>query len=105
MVGSTGNRSPYLIDTGASDVAIPEVTANRLGLQRGRPVRYQTANGHVTGYQTQLDSVAIGPLLVNDVRASINPGYRADEILLGMTVLRRLEFTQRGNTLILRPHR
>ena len=50
-----------------------------------------------------LDSVMIGPIEIKNVRASINPGLRGKEILLGMSVLKRVEFTQRGDTLILRP--
>jgi aspartyl protease family protein len=102
----TVNGSPveFLLDTGASDVAIPAALAERLGLKRGYPVQYRTANGTVTAYHTTLDSVAIGPLVVHDVPASINPGMQDMDILLGMSVLRHVEFTQRGDTLILRPH-
>ncbi|HSH30358.1 MAG TPA: TIGR02281 family clan AA aspartic protease [Thiohalobacter sp.] len=98
-----GQPVRFMIDTGASDVAIPADIAARLGLERGRAVRYQTANGFATGYLTRLDQLAIGDLVVRDVRASINPTYRSEDILLGMSVLRRLEFTQRGDRLILRP--
>ena len=102
----TVNAQPveFLLDTGASDVAIPVEVADRLGLKRGVPVQYQTANGVVTAYRTQLDSVSIGPIIVHDVPASINPGLKDMEILLGMSVLKRVEFTQRGDTLILRPY-
>ena len=51
-----------------------------------------------------LDSVTIGPIVVRNVPASINPGLRDMDILLGMSVLKRIEFTQRGDTLILRPY-
>jgi aspartyl protease family protein len=37
------------------------------------------------------------------VRADLNPGMTDDQILLGMSVLKQLEFTQRGDTLVLRP--
>jgi aspartyl protease family protein len=94
----------FLLDTGASDVAIPVDLAEQLGLERGPAVQYQTANGVVTAYRTTLDSVAIGPLVIRDVPASINPGLQDMEILLGMSVLKRIEFTQRGETLILRPY-
>jgi aspartyl protease family protein len=99
-----GNLVEFLLDTGASDVAIPAELADRLGLGRGEPVRYQTANGTVTAYRTTIDSVSIGPLVIRNVSASINPGMRDMEILLGMSVLKHIEFTQRGDTLILRPH-
>ena len=106
VTSGTVNGVPveFLLDTGASDVAIPASLADRLGLQRGQPVQYQTANGTVTAWRTHIDSVAIGPMVVNNVPASINPGMRDMEILLGMSVLKHVEFTQRGDTLILRPH-
>ena len=94
----------FLLDTGASDVAIPAELAEQLGLKRGAAVQYQTANGVVTAYRTVLDSVSIGPIVVRNVPASINPGLKDMEILLGMSVLKRIEFTQRGDTLILRPY-
>lgn len=99
-----GQPVEFMLDTGASDVAIPAKLADSLGLRRGRPVQYQTANGIVTAYRTTLDSVSIGPMIVHNVAASINPGMQDMEILLGMSVLKHVEFTQRGDTLILRPH-
>lgn len=97
-----GTTVQFMLDTGATDVAIPEKLANRLSLRKGAEKRYNTANGIVTAYSTMLDSVAIGPIVIPNVRASINPGLKGDEILLGMSVLKRIEFTQRGDTLILR---
>jgi aspartyl protease family protein len=99
-----GRAVEFLLDTGATDVAIPVQLADELGLERGAAVRYQTANGSITAWLTRLDSVRIGPLEIRDVAASINPGMGDMEILLGMSVLKRIEFTQRGDTLILRPY-
>ena len=99
-----GKRVEFLLDTGASDVAIPSELAASLGLEHGAPMQYQTANGMVTAYMARLDSVSIGPIVIRDVTASINPGMGDMEILLGMSVLKRIEFTQRGDTLILRPY-
>ena len=99
-----GQTVEFMLDTGASDVAIPAKLADELGLKRGQPVQYQTANGIVTAYRTTLDSVSIGPMIVRNVSASINPGMQDMEILLGMSVLKHVEFTQRGDTLILRPY-
>ena len=99
-----GQSVEFMLDTGASDVAIPAKLAQELGLKRGAAVQYQTANGVVTAYRTTLESVAIGPMVIRNVPASINPGMRDMEILLGMSVLKHVEFTQRGDTLILRPN-
>lgn len=98
-----GKMVQFMLDTGATDVAIPERVAEQLDLRRGPEKKYRTANGIVTAYSTILDSVSIGPIEVRAVRASINPALKGKEILLGMSVLKRVEFTQRGDTLILRP--
>lgn len=92
----------FMLDTGASDISVPEPVAQRLGLRRGAPVRYQTANGVITGYATVLDAVRLGDIELRGVRASINPHMGGEEVLLGMSFLRHLEFTQRGDTLTLR---
>lgn len=98
-----GKTVQFMLDTGATDVAIPARVAKELALRRGPEKKYSTANGMVTAYSTILDSVSIGPIEVRGVRASINPALKGREILLGMSVLKRIEFTQRGDTLILRP--
>lgn len=92
----------FLLDTGASDVSIPQSVAERLGLQRGAEIRYQTANGIITGYATRLDSITVGTITLHNIRASINPYMDGNEILLGMSFLRHLELVQRNNTLTLR---
>ncbi|VAW87911.1 Aspartyl protease [hydrothermal vent metagenome] len=98
-----GYEVEFMLDTGATDVAIGSVLAQELGLKKGRPRIYHTANGQVLGYLTRLDTVRIGNILINEVRGSINPGLKGQQVLLGMSFLKHLEFTQRGDTLILRP--
>ena len=99
-----GQLVEFLLDTGASDVSIPAPVAQRLGLQPGQARIYRTANGQITAYDTRLDSLALGEIRLQDVRASINPHMDGETILLGMSFLRHLEFTQRGDTLIIRQH-
>ena len=99
-----GHDVVFMLDTGASDVSIPEAIARDIGLKKGRPMVYQTANGRITVYATQLDDVALGDIRLHDVRATINPHYASDDILLGMSFLKHLEFTQRGDTLTLRQY-
>lgn len=94
----------FMLDTGASDVSVPETVARRLGLQRGAPRVYSTANGTITAYQTLLPTLSLGDIVLYDVRASINPYMDDDTILLGMSFLKHLEFTQRGDTLIIRQY-
>ncbi len=99
-----GKPVTFMLDTGATGVAIPEAVAQRLQIPRGRPYRTQTANGLSTSYAATLDSVAVGEIELRDVQAGIAPGLLMEEILLGMSFLKHIEFTQRGDTLILRQY-
>ncbi len=93
----------FLVDTGATDVALSEALAERLRLQRGGGAISQTANGPVAVWQTVLDQVRIGSIALGDVRASILPTMRADDpVLLGMSFLRQVELVQREGQLLLR---
>lgn len=92
----------FMLDTGASDVSIPLQIAEGLGLKKGRSVVYQTANGAITAWQTTLDEIQLGELRLGPVRASINPRMSGDSILLGMSFLKQLDFSQQGNTLTLK---
>ncbi len=92
----------FLVDTGATDVAIPAALAQRLNLKKGRKGISRTANGDTTTYKTVLDSVDLGGLVQYDVRASILPGMMGNDVLLGMSYLKHLEIIQRGKELKLR---
>ncbi|MHC6227704.1 retropepsin-like aspartic protease family protein [Pseudomonas sp. X10] len=92
----------FMLDTGATDVAIPERLARELDLARGAPVMLSTANGRTQGYRTRLDSLQLGDIHLRDVRALVVPGLDGEQVLLGMSALKQLEFTQRSGTLLLR---
>jgi len=94
----------FMLDTGATDVSIPAVIAHKLNLKPGSTATYQTANGPVDVRLTRLETISLGDISLHNVRATINPGYKSNEILLGMSFLKHLEFSQRGNTLTLRQH-
>lgn len=101
-----GHDVEFMLDTGATDVAISADTARELNLKRGREVRVTTANGVITAYQARLDQVELGAISLNNIKATINPYMDADdEILLGMSFLKKLEMIQRGDTLILRKYK
>lgn len=97
-----GEPVRFLLDTGATDVSVPGALAARLGLRRGRPGRAYTANGTVIVYDTRLDEVALGPIVLDNVRAHINPAMGGDIVLLGMSFMRHLELNQKGGVLTLR---
>lgn len=96
-----GHAVKFMLDTGASDISIPEAVAKEIGLERGQPMQYRTANGMITAFTTQLDLVTLGGLEQHDIRGSINPYMDGDHILLGMSFLGDLDFRQSGGVLTL----
>ena len=97
-----GEPVTFLLDTGATQVAVPIEVARRLGLRAGTAITISTANGYATAHRTQLASLQLGDILLRDVEALIAPGMGGEEVLLGMSALKQLEFTQKGGTLVLR---
>jgi aspartyl protease family protein len=107
MAGGTINGEPvqFMLDTGATQIAVPKALADRLRLKRGMPVELLTAAGPSRGYSTRLESVRLATIEGKDVGAIIVDALHPDVVLLGMNFLRRLEIVQRGDELILRPPR
>lgn len=97
-----GKQVVFLLDTGASDVAIPESLANKIGLLKGQAIFVKTANGNAKAYRTQLDSVALGDIKRYDLNASILTNIDGEEVLLGMNFLKHFEIIQKGKTLTIR---
>ena len=102
----TINESPviFLLDTGATQVSIPAHIADELQLQSFGSYPVQTAYGTVTVYRTELDQLSIGNIFLYNVAAHINPAMKSDQILLGMSALKKVEFSQTGKQLTLREH-
>ncbi|MFL1526868.1 TIGR02281 family clan AA aspartic protease [Pseudomonas sp. O230] len=97
-----GQPVDFMLDTGATDVAIPAEMAERLKLEQGFGVTLSTANGRTEGYRTRVDRLQLGDIVLRDVRAIVVPGLDGQQVLLGMSALNKLEFTQRGGTMLLR---
>lgn len=100
-----GSQLEFLLDTGATDISIPQHIADKLGLKKLYPIEIYTANGIAKAFGTKIKSAAIGKIVLHDLNASINPNVDDDTVLLGMNFLKRIEFTQRGDTLILKQYR
>ena len=98
-----GHPVTFLVDTGASQIAVPPQLAQQLDLKRGVPIQLMTAAGPARGYMTRLQSVELASLSLNDASAIIAEGMHPEMVLLGMNFLRQLEITQRGDELILKP--
>lgn len=92
----------FLLDTGATDVAIPAAIARKAGLNQGYISQAATANGIIQVYSTILDELQLGNIRLHDIKASITPSMGGETILLGMSALKQIEFMQRGSNLTLR---
>ncbi|MES2602737.1 MAG: TIGR02281 family clan AA aspartic protease [Pseudomonadota bacterium] len=93
-----GRRLGFMVDTGASVIALNESSAALIGI-RPRPSEYtanvSTANGSIKAARTRLAMVDIGGLVVRDVDALVLPDEALSENLLGLSYLsklRRYEF-------------
>jgi len=93
-----GNVVMFLVDTGATDVAVSEKMARAMGLDFGPRIRVMTAAGPVNAWVTRLDQVSLGSLELSDVRATITPGLN-DAALLGMSFLKHFSLRQDGDQL------
>lgn len=97
-----GGSVRFLVDTGASAIALPAGDARRLGIDylRGRRGVTQTAAGPTTMYVVRLDTVRVGGIELQAVDAIvIEQGLGV--ALLGMTFLNRVEMRREGATMTL----
>lgn len=100
-----GNSAEFLVDTGASEVSVPESIARQLNLVSGTPLQRYTANGVITVYASRISQLSIGDIHLYDVFATINPYMNEPQVLLGMSALKQVEFNQQGETLVLKQYR
>lgn len=99
-----GRPVNFMVDTGASSVALSATQAEALGVRYRRPDRagpVQTAAGVVTGYQVKLAEVRIGALRLTQVDAIVLDGPHPPQPLLGMSFLRRTRMRNEAGALVL----
>ena len=105
-VGSiNGLPVSFLVDTGASQVALNADEARRLGIDfrvSGTPAAVGTASGVVRAWAITLDTVKVGSLELRNVGAVVLEGNTPQHALLGMTYLGRLEINNDGRLMTLR---
>ena len=95
------NGSPvrFLVDTGATTIAINSKEAERLGIdykRHGKAGVAGTAGGLVQMYAVKLTSVEIGAIRLHNVDAGVIEGHFPREALLGMSFLGRLDMRRDG---------
>lgn len=95
-----GQRIDFMVDTGASMVALNERSAARFGLRPARGdfnAAVATANGTIKVARTRLAMVEIGGLIVRDVDAMVLPDSALSENLLGLSFLSKLKRFEYAN--------
>jgi len=87
-----GQYVNFLLDTGASVVALSAREAERLGLEymRGQPGTVQTAQGTTNSYFMMVDEMSVAGITARNVQVAVIDGSYPVEILLGMTFLRQV---------------
>lgn len=97
-----GEKVIFVVDTGATSIAIPARVAECLRLKKGKSLKATTANGITNFHTTQLDSISLGAIKMKNIQAAILPNVKDNVILLGMNFLKHLEMTQKNKLLMLR---
>jgi aspartyl protease family protein len=99
-----GRHLDFLVDTGATVIALREQDAGRLGIYpaaREYTVNVATANGVVRGAPVELGLVEVGSLSVRNVAALVLPDEALGQNLLGMSFLSRVRWEHRDGRLVL----
>jgi aspartyl protease family protein len=99
-----GRRLNFMVDTGASLIALTARDAARLGIHP-KPsdftVQVRTANGITKAAPVELGMVEVGNITVRNVRAMVQAEGALSENLLGMSFLSRVKFTHERGKLVL----
>ena len=100
-----GQPVVFMVDTGASVIAVTDALAQRAGLEGGEVTQFRTANGLRPGRVVVAQSVAVGPLRVSGLR--VGTGYTgevAGDALLGQNFLQHFDVQMQRDRMVLRPH-
>lgn len=103
--GIDGLPVSFLVDTGASQVAMNAAEARYLGIDFrvvGTPVRVTTASGIASAFRVTLKTVTVGAITLHNVPAVVIDGDQPPSVLLGMSFLGQLEMRNQGQCLVLR---
>ncbi len=105
-VGTINGRTVrFLVDTGATTVAMNKSQARQLGVNyrmTGERVVVSTASENVKGYRVRLKSVSLGKIKQTDVDAMVIDGDHPGPILLGMSFLDKLKVEKAGGVMKIR---
>lgn len=96
-----GRAANFMVDTGATSVAIGQADADRMGLDYKNSTRRgfaETANGRVPAYGITLTSVRVGDVEVANVEAVVLPAAMP-LVLLGNSFLTRFQMKRENDVL------
>lgn len=99
-----GRPVDFMVDTGASAVAMNMHDAQRLGVnfRRGIKGNASTAGGIVNTYHVDLDKLSIGNITVHQVRSTVVIGNFPAQVLLGNSFLSQIEMSEEAGVLVMR---
>jgi aspartyl protease family protein len=104
MASGTINRGAvqFMVDTGATTIALSEADALRLGIdfRKGQRGMVSTANGNAAAYRIMLSVVRIGEVEVHNVEATVLP-MNMPYVLLGNSFLSRFQMTRNNDVMTL----
>ena len=99
-----GRPVEFMVDTGATSIAMNEPTAIRLGIdyRAGVPMSVGTASGNAQAFGVRLDRVSVGELEVAQVEAVVIVGDAPPFILLGNSFLTKVDMRIEAGVLLLK---
>ena len=97
-----GKAVQFMVDTGASSVAMSALDADRAGInyKGGQAVNISTANGVIQGYRIKLASVRVGDVEIYEVDAVVTP-QPMPYMLLGNSFLTRFQMLRENDQMTL----
>ena len=97
-----GRAVTFMLDTGATNVAMSAADAQRIGLDysKGQPVQIGTANGVAQGYRLRLQSVRVGDVEVYDIDAVVSQ-QSMPFVLLGNSFINRFSMRRDADQMVL----
>lgn len=97
-----GRTVTFMLDTGATSIALSAADAQRIGLDysKGQRVQMNTANGVSSGYKLRLQSVRVGDVEVYDIDAIVSP-QPMPFVLLGNSFINRFSMRRDADQMVL----
>ena len=97
-----GRTVTFMLDTGATSVALSAADAQRIGLDysKGQPIQMSTANGVARGYKLRLQSVRVGDVEVYDIDAVVSQ-EPMPFVLLGNSFINRFSMRRDADQMVL----